>query len=602
MLIIGGVLAFFLAVLAHRLWEVQIKQGEEHRENISRQSIRKIREPGPRGRILTSDFHILADNRPSYDVIFHLSEMRRPGQRSETIRFILDSARDVGALIGRTSDLRESDILRHINLRPGLPMTVFGDLDPEELGRVLDMARPIPGMEVTVRPVREYPEGRMACHILGRVGADDPRSAEDRDKFFYYIPDKIGITGLERKYDATIDGGPVPLRGLRGEPGKRVIRVDHLGFVYETIGASVPSVNGHDLVLTLDYDAQKAAEETLADVVGAIVLIDAENGAVLAMASSPSFDLSEFTPFISRDRLNELYAMENGPFRNRAVEAFTPGSIVKPLVALSFLENGVSPRHEVRCAGAAKIGNARIRCWSWRSGGHGALNIVDAIKHSCNVFFIENSKKVGMEAITKRLSAAGLGRETGFPLPESAGLLPTRDTKRKRYGTAWNAFDTALLSMGQGLISATPLQAALFTAAIANGGIVWRPRLLKELRDSQGNVLFINPPRENGNLSVPERHLELVRKGMWWVVNASDGTAKRARCDGVKLSGKTGTAEMGPRESRYANTWFIAFGEVKGRLCSLAVFVERGVSGGRTSAPMARRFLERWLELDDRDD
>ena len=201
-----------------------------------------------------------------------------------------------------------------------------------------------------------------------------------------------------------------------------------------------------------------------------------------------------------------------------------------------------------------------------------------------------------MEKITAMMRSAGLGRKTGIILPERKGLIPRRKDKKRIFGCAWNEYDTALLSIGQGLILLTPLQAAVYAAALANGGTVWRPYILKYIRTPYGRVLYKTKPVKTGKLAATPAELAIVKQGMWRVVNASDGTAKKARNDYIELSGKTGTAEVGPRNKRYTNTWFIAFGRYKSELYSIAVFIEKGASGGRTSAPIAGKLFNRWLK------
>ncbi len=575
------------AVISLQLWNVQIRSGEEHREKVSKQYARKIRLPAVRGRILSSDMKVLADNRPSYNVQFHLSEMRQPGRRSKTVAFILSEARRLAACVGRDCKLSEADIYAHMNVYPGIPMTVFMDLDQKELGRASEISPDIEGMEISPVPVREYPEGSTAANVIGYVGSDDPKLADDRNEFFYYIPDIVGKSGVEKAYDDYI----------RGSPGKKLVIVNHKGFVHEVVGNPTPAQPGHDLRLTIDCKAQTLAERALAGRLGAVVVLDASTGAVLVMATSPSFNPNDFIPKITRAEWARLNSDPRKPMLNRpAVGEYTPGSIMKPLVSMGLLEQGLSPSLQVSCDGYVSIGNARVKCASWRSGGHGPLNVEHAIEQSCNVFFIENGLHLGMDKIREVMKSAGLGSHTGFPLGDGDGLLPSRELKESRYKVRWNEFDTALLSIGQGMIVVTPLQAALYAAAIANGGTLWRPYILREAKDSAGNVIYQEKPVENGRLAVSQENLDIVRRGMRLSVSSPKGSSKAASISKIALSGKTGTAEMGPKNDRYTNTWFIGYGQDStGRLLSVSVFVEHGESGGRTCAPIAARIFQEWL-------
>jgi len=480
-------------------------------------------------------------------------------------------------------------------------MTIFRNLNTREFSIFSELLPRIQGVETIPEPTRFYPEKDSLSHSLGYVGLQDREKAEDKSKYFYYIPDQIGKTGIEKKYGRILDEGPREIRGLRGIPGKSLIRVDHLGFIHETYGEQILPKSGHDLILTIDWKAQKIAEKLLDEKTGVIILLDADTGAILVMASAPTFNLQDFVPWIPRNLWNNLNNSPAMPLLNRAtVGTYTPGSIIKPLVAMALLEDGTVPEEEINCEGAAYIGNARIRCWSWRSGGHGKINIVDAIKQSCNVFFIQNGRKLGLEKIAAFLKTAGIGQPTGDVIVEAvdeAGNKMTED-KMRIFGQRWNEYDTALLSMGQGIILLSPLQVAVYTAAIANGGILRQPYIVKEMRDSNGNTLFIKRPKKTGTLGVSPENLDIVREGMWRVVNSDTGSAKKARNDFIELSGKTGTAEMGPRSKRYTNTWFISYGEYHKKRYALVVFIEKGKSGGRTCAPITSEFFNQWLSED----
>jgi penicillin-binding protein 2 len=591
----GIVFILVYLILITRLWHVQISSGESHREKISQQSIRQIRTPATRGRIFCSGGEILADNRPSFDINLHLSEMRQPGKRSNTINYILEQIQKISTAIGKESTFRKEDILAHMNYYPALPMTIFRDVDSKELAAAFEITPPIPGMSIDTVPVRFYPWKTMAPHLLGYLGMDNPKSAKDRGKYFYYIPDRIGICGLEKAYEKIPGQKKEKLRGLRGVAGKSIVRVDHLGYIHEILDTKFPK-SGNDITLTIDWKAQFTAEKLLQGKNGAIVLLNAETGAVLAMVSTPGYDLSNFTPTVSGPYLNRLYANPNRPLLNRACNGkYTPGSIVKPLVALALLKDGKDPKETIFCDGANYIGNARIRCWIWRQGGHGKVTLLNALQKSCNDYFTENGVKLGLTKIAEMFKSAGIGEKTGFILPEQPGTLPSRELQYQRFKQHWNSYNTALTSIGQGLIEVTPLQVAVYTAAIANGGTLWHPYILKNLRDPKGNILFLNTPYKLGHLDTTKHNLELVQKGMWMVVNSPEGSAKKARNDKIILSAKTGTAEMGPRSARYTNTWFTCFGRYKGKLYALTVFVEKGQSGGRTCAPIASQFFNEWL-------
>jgi len=592
-----GVFGLFLVigyvVLLASMWSVQIEKGESHREQISRQSIRRIRIPSVRGRIYSSDGQIIADNRPAYDLAFHLEEMRQPGNRSRTVKYILDKMAEAGKEIGRRSTLSEDDIIRHMN-RPGLPMVAFENLTSVEMAKIVEMREPINGMDIMVRPLRFYPGGRVLSHVLGYTGFEDPKKADDKDEFSYYVPDQIGKEGLEAKLNR-IEGTPVELRGLCGEPGGSLVRVDHRGYIFETLSLE-EAVSGNNAVLTIDWRAQKIAYRLLDGKTGAIIVMDADTGAIITMVSSPCFDPNEFTGRISSARWNQYMNDKARPLFNRAtMGTFTPGSIVKPLVALGLLENH-SDINPVDCDGYTRIGNARVRCTGWKRGGHGSVDLEEALTVSCNDFFIEKGMILGLDKISAIFNAAGLGSKTGFILTESAGLVPTREDKLRLYKNRWNEYDTGLLSMGQGIILLTPLQVVDYVAAIANGGTLWRPYLVKEITSPSGHPLFVTTPEKRGELGVSRESIERVRSGMWKVVHADNGSGRKAACDRIELSGKSGTGEVGPAGARYNNTWFVAFGTAKGKTYAMVVFIDHGISGGSSCAPIVGQFFSEWLE------
>lgn len=589
--LMGMIFVAFYGIIEFKLWCVQIKEGDAHREKISKQSIRKIRVPAVRGRIFTSDMHIIADSAPSYKILFHPDEMRQPGRQGKTVKHIYESLQQLSSVIKKNCPLTEPEILRHLKQKPFLPITVFEDLTAPEIAMASEMSPPVPGIEIIVVPKRFYPDNNLAFHILGYIGKADTQKTGERVQY----PDMEGRSGIEKKYDEKIPEAENNIPGIRGAPGRSLVRVNHMGYVHEIIDTE-PAVAGNDIVLTIDYRAQKIAEKLIAPRPMAFTLLDADSGAVLAMASSPSVNLNSFVPFISTSVWKKYNEDPQRPLINKAVAGeYQPGSIIKPLIALAILESGRSPNEEAFCNGYSNIGNAAIKCWAWERGGHGNVNILGGIEQSCNCYFIAQGRRIGLNAISAMMESAGIGQMTGFPLAERSGLLPSKEYKLKNSKEKWTEFDTALLSIGQGTIAITPLQAAVYTAAIANGGTIWKPYLLKSVMDTEGKTIFTNTPHIARKINTAPENIMMVQKGMWMVVNGALGSGKTARNQFITLYGKTGTAEVGPKEARYKNTWFIAFGEFNKKRYALSVFAEHGESGGRTCAPIAREFFNQWL-------
>ena len=431
-LVLALIMLSGIAVLVGVLYVEQVESGDEHREAVSRQSIRRIRVPARRGRIFTSDLKVAAENRPVLNLVFYPEEMRM-GRRSRSIKYMLESAQRISAALGRPNPLTQKVIERHLNNSPGLPLVVFPDLDARETALALESSRQLRGVDVEPGTVRSYPMGDFAPHLLGFTRPESPREAADRKEFFYYIPDWIGRGGVELECDSPVWAQPVS--GLRGSPGYSLIQVDHLGYVHQSLIDMLEPSHGNNVVLTLDSRAQRLAERLLGNRPGAMVLLDADNGDVLAAATAPRYDLRRFSPSLSSDYYRSLRDDPARPLLNRALQGtYTPGSILKPLTALALLREGVDPKEQVECTGYTPIGDAVIRCASYRRGGHGMTDLEHALAWSCNGYFITMALRVGEAALFRELKAAGIGSPTGVELPEARGIMPSYGLKRKRYG------------------------------------------------------------------------------------------------------------------------------------------------------------------------
>ena len=594
-IILVGIFAFFYLLLLIRLGSLQVESSSKYSQKIATQSIRKIRVPATRGRLFSSDGKIIADNIPSYNIVFHLAEMRKYG-RTKTVNHIFKCAEEISAAIHRKLKITKNDIIKQINLRPAMPITIFANLTKKELAIASEYTPPILGMEITVLSVRSYPYNKSASHILGYTGKDDPGDAPDRSSYSYYIPDKEGRGGLEKMLDKKIKIGP-GYSGLRGKAGNNLLRVNVKGYVHDDLGVSRPPRNGNNVELTLNWDAQLAAEKVLIGKKGSLVLLNANTGAVLAMASSPSYDLNLFTDGISSKNWKSLLNDPEKPLFNRALMGqYMPGSIIKPIVALAALKDGIDPDTTIFCDGAAPIGRSKIRCWIWRYGGHGDENMIEAIRDSCNVYFVKTGLKLGLDKIAAMYSVVGIGKKTGIGLPERSGQLPSRKLKKRLVGRKWTIFDTGLISIGQGMLTITPLQAAVYTAAIANGGTVWKPFFVNKIYNYNNKELYSAIPHKVNQLPVTLNQLGIVRKGMYESVHDINGSSKRAGNDIISLYGKTGTAQVGPANKRRKNTWFSGFGKYKDNLYAIVVSVEDGRSGGLTNAPLVKKFFTTWLK------
>ena len=596
---LGGMVLLAMLILAGNLFWIQIWAGEEHRQKILRQSIRRIRIPAQRGKILSRNLTLLAGNLPGVSLVVYPEEMRQSRQ-SKTVAVIFDAIGKISRAIGRENPFNRDDVLWHLRHKPGLPMTIFSQLDSRELARALEVVRGIDGIELGDDEQRDYPQGSLAAHLIGYARSEDPKQAFDRQEFFYYVSDLAGKDGLEKAFDRLpeeYESQQEDVFGLRGMPGYSVSQVDHLGYIRQKELEYVAPKHGNNIVLCLDMKAQKIAESLLAGKAGAMVVLDAETGDVIACASAPAMNLSRYSPVLTREYYQSLREHPGKPLVNRCFrENYTPGSILKPLVALAFLNAGIPPSRKVVCDGATQIGNATVRCASWRMGGHGELDMTGALAHSCNDYMLECGMETGLKEISRVLESAGIGRRTGVELPESAGIFPSDERKRRSHHEGWNRYDTALLSMGQGIVGVTPLQAAVYTAAIANGGRVMKPHLVYSVVSPDGQTLVTRKTEVVSRLAASDEHLQVVRRGMFEVVNSPVGSGREAKVEGLPIYGKTGSAEVGVRPRLKLVTWFVFFVTVEDRTYAGAIMIEGGSSGGRNCAPLAAEFCRNYFK------
>lgn len=454
-------------------------------------------------------------------------------------------------------ELPGSDGLPVALRRLGIPR--LRGLSREEIARVEAHRRELPPFRVLVRSRRVYPQGRVAAHLLGTLRWDGDRQR--------------GTSGLEARYDPW----------LRGRQGLLKRMVDARGRQVQPLWERRPRA-GCDLYLTVDLRLQRVAERLLAGKRGAIVAMDPRSGQVLALASSPGFDPNALSRGISASGWRRLINDRGGPLLNRAIAGlYPPGSCLKPLIALAALQEGViSPSRRVRCTGRHRVGDRYFSCWR----AHGWLDLGGALVQSCDVYFYRLGQRLGMSRMISWLRHFGLGQRTGIDLPgERAGYLPHPEAHH------WLG-ERCLLAIGQGRIGVTPLQMAVAMSAIANGGIVYTPFLVREIRGADGNALRQFVARARWRVPVRARWLALLRRWLWQAVNSPKGTGRKAALRGLRVAGKTGTAEA---PGGAAHAWFVGFAPANDPRICVAVVVERGGSGGRTAAPLARQLFATWL-------
>lgn len=576
-----------LVFLGASLWRVQVVHTSRYRSSLDRQSMRRVRLPGARGLILDRNGVHLAENRPSYCIAVYVEELRQRGRSSNTVNKVEDVLDGLSGVLGLERQVTYGDIVNHMARSCPMPLLAWKDIDEVALARWAESKMTFPGVDVYVEPERSYPQGSLASHVLGHVSRLDP---DARDPYHFYLPDMEGREGIERALNVR----------LAGVAGGLLIRVDALGFRHDQDSERDP-IAGEDVVLTLDAGIQRCLEDALAGVKGAGVVLDPRNGDVLAMASAPAFDVQSMRSFAG---MKELLSDPNKPLINRAVRGlYAPGSTFKPLVALAALESHRATAQTLfNCPGYFDMGGGReLDCF--HRTVHGTLAMQKSIEQSCNVYFCHLGLQCGYEAIVEMARRTGLGRASGVEIVEAAGLVPDNAWKRRTHKDSWRNGDTCNLSIGQGALLVTPLQMAVVCATLANGGFVYRPRLV--LRGAAaaagGDAAHEAPAREGelvANMHWSPRSLAVVRGGMHDVVQAERGTGKRARIEGVEMAGKTGSAETGAKSERRINAWMLVFAPYERPRYAVAMVVEDGESGGATAAPRIKQLMEGILALE----
>lgn len=564
----------FLLLLLALLFDLQVSRRPEFEASLHKQSLRRIRLPAPRGRILDRHESCLADNQPSYCLAFNLEDMRQPGRWKNTVAEVQRRIGELRSLMGRKAIISEEEIWLHIRRRLPLPLVAWRSLDPAALARLSESSVDMTGVDIYVEPNRVYPNGEMAAHLLGYVGKTD-FSLVDMTGFQYYLPEMDGKMGLERQFN----------REMAGAHGERVVRIDASGLKRAERIDKEPKA-GVDVILAIDGRIQALAEAAIKDVPGAVVVLDPSNGDVLALASSPTFNPNELMPVFPKALWDQLNSDPAKPMLNKAAaEVYAPGSIFKPVTALAALNSGtVSGGLTVNCPGYFMLGSKVIRCWN--PNGHGVVDLRGGIEHSCNTYFISIGLKCGNDAISDLAHMFGMGAKTGIELDrEAAGIVPTPEWKQKYWKDDWRNGDTCNFSIGQGALAVTPLQMAVLASALANGGDVFRPRLVLGLRDVAGNSVSNYPVTLVRHVPLAPEAMRQVRKGMRDVVMSPTGTGGRARIPGVEMAAKTGTAEYGEKEERKKHGWMILFAPYDKPRYAVAMVVDDAVSGGFTVGP-----------------
>lgn len=580
-LIIGAGQAGLFAVLAARLGWLQVVEQEKFRMLSDRNRISMRLVPAGRGEIMDRFGVPLAINTQNFRA-FVVPE------QTDNVEETLER---LSRLIPVTEEDKQEVLVQVTRQRRFTPLLVKENLTWEDMAQVETNLPELPGVSIDEGEIRSYPFGAATSHIIGYVGRVS--KAELTDDPIMGLPGfRIGKNGVEKSFDEV----------LRGTAGQIQAEVNVVGREIRELERTDPKP-GHRLTLTLDADLQMQCQEMLARHKSAsAVVMNAHNGEVYALCSHPGFDPNLFSRGIPADVWEELLADDTHPLTNKAVSGqYPPGSTFKMVTSLAALEEGISPGVKVFCPGYYMLGNHKFHCW--KQGGHGYVDLVQALAQSCDCYYYEMGKRIGIDAIAKMARRLGLGEKLGFEIPnEGAGLVPDRAWKMKRHREQWQQGETLNASIGQGHMLATPLQLATMTARLVNGGLAVKPILVRTIEE-EGSQL-----KEWPSLRFNPAHLEVVIKGMNAVVNDPRGTALGARIQepGYSMGGKTGTAQVRaitaaqraagvknqdlPWRQRH-HALFVGYGPVENPRYVVSVVVEHGVGGSSAAAPLARDIL-----------
>lgn len=580
-----------LLLLSARLWYLQVVKGTYYRALSEQNRIRTVDLKPARGLIFDRHGELLANNVPSFNLYLTVEDIRDREGLAAALEYLIGLPR------------AETKKRLALQARSYLPILVKAGLTLREAALIEGHRLDLPGLRIQAESQRNYPQGSLGGHLLGYVGEVSPEQQDE--PAFAGLPQgsMVGKAGVEKTYD----------RMIRGAAGEKTIEVDARGNERKTVEV-VEQTPGDDLYLSLDLRMQQVAESLLGEEAGAVVALDITNGDVLVLASRPAFDPNTLSRGLTPATWEQIVSDARHPLTNRALQGqYPPGSTFKIVVASAALESDKwSSDTKVRCTGTFPSGNHVFK--DWKKGGHGVMDMEQAIVNSCDVYFYNIGHRLGIDAIAETARWFGLGQPTGIELPsERVGIVPSTEWKQRARKEPWYAGETISAAIGQGYVSVTPLQMAVATAAVANGGILYKPRLVRAVRERASSRLQEVPPQDRGTVPLQDRTFALLHESLHRVV--THGTGGRARSKIVEIAGKTGTAqtvgvrpvqtgtnhEAVPKQFR-DHAWFVAYAPADAPRIAVAVIVENTGHGGTFAAPIAKALIEEYLKVSETDD
>ena len=585
-LIMALIKFLLLMVIIARLYYLQVYQADRYKTLADENRISTRLLVPPRGIIFDRNGVTIASNQQNFQALI-------VAEQAPNVQETLDAFKKIMPLSEAEEERIKKDLKRN---RSFVPIKIRDNLSWEEVSRIRLNAPDLPGIVIDEGLTRYYPFGAGMAHILGYVSSVSDKDVKD-DPLLEVPGFKIGKSGIEKYLE----------KALRGESGNLKLEVNAYGRIMKEI-ERVDGIPGKDVQLTIDSRLQQKAFELFGEESGAAVLLDVHTGEILAFVSAPSFDPNMMTQGLSTEDWNALLHNERNPLTDKAISGqYSPGSTFKMIVALAALEAGViKPETRTYCAGKMFLGNHAFHCW--KKEGHGHLNVVEALQHSCDIFFYETAQKLGIEKIADMARRFGLGSKINIGLEnEKAGLIPDKEWKLRRFGEPWQQGESLISGIGQGYILTTPLQLATMTARLVNGGYEIKPTFLKVSDGEKSKIKKID---------VSPANLELIKEGMYAVVNKPGGTAWRSQFDyhGQRMGGKTGTTQVRritmkerregiKKESELPwrlrnHALFVGYAPHDNPKYAVAVLVEHGGGGSSVAAPLAGKILREAIMLD----
>jgi len=573
------VLKIIFIFLALYFWKIQVLEHQKYWERSEANRIREISLPPQRGLILDRNGNILAKNRASFN-LYYIREISKDQN---------ESFRKISELLDLETTVLQERVNKYKELPDFQPIVLKEDLTHKDVAVIEGRKLELPEYFILAEPKRSYPNGTCAAHVLGylqEISLDELQTGNYPER---KIGDLIGKTGIEKEYETD----------LVGRPGSVLEIVDSIGRNIGEISREEP-IKGKDISLTLDLRLQKKAEELLQGKEGAVVVLQADSGELLAMVSCPNFDPNKFINRFTPGEWIDLMNNPAHPLENRAIRGlYSPGSIFKLLIALGALDSKIiSSYTSYFCSGSINIYGHPFACWF--EPGHGQMNLFNAIKNSCNVYFYQTGKKMGIQEIARYARAFGLGTRSGIDISgEKAGLVPDHEWKRRARNLPWYPGETISVAIGQGPLQVTPLQLACMTGAIANRGFKITPHIR----------LGIEQDNNKERINISQKNFEKVIRGMWMCANEG-GTARAAHVAGFDVCGKTGSTQVVGRETAEkldkserilkTHSWFSGFAPRNNPRVIISVIVEHGGMGGSSAAPIAGQLFRLYQEKYDR--